>query len=677
MRSNPLPITCLAVVLILSVLFAPAHALSLLPLSFDQLKAQAESVVLARVHSVSSEATDEPGMRGVQTRIRLERHTTLSGNAPAEFFDVVTAGGSIARRSVAVPGVPAFEPGEQVALFLRKLDAAGEYGLVGHGLGVYRIAANNSVKPDVAAENGPALKGEAWSAFTARFIQHGPVITALPLEHRATSNSDDSLWMRLLIVALAALLLLVGVLLRRRQHKAALLLALSTGLAAVLALPAPSHAAPAGSRAFALSGPKWDLSKTTRGRVAGGRVLWVQGTGTSDIDGDQEFSIITQRFQQWEDLPDSVIAFRQDGINIESGNGVDERNTISFQLKVPRKVFDLQTLAITFIVFEDNVMIDTDIVFNDQDVTWMPQGGPFSLDVVALHEVGHLLGLDHTSEPSDVMFPTARGVTLFSAGDQQGCAALYPLSPAQPPVAIISASPSVGAAPLNVSFSSTPSVSRVAEALSVSWDFGDGSAPSTEAAPAHVYAAAGTYTAALTVTDSAGSNTTTAVIVVGTGGKALSVSKFQFKSELVTPLRATKSKDSFSITLAGTDVLSGDSFSLLIGVIRIEAAGGAISLDSRGQFKSDLGGSGKLTAKTNAKSGELTITLSSAPLGIAFDPRGPNDTAQSGAASFPVTLLIQRGEQKIVQTADASFFFTVKTGNTPGGFLEKSISGKK
>jgi PKD repeat protein len=82
-----------------------------------------------------------------------------------------------------------------------------------------------------------------------------------------------------------------------------------------------------------------------------------------------------------------------------------------------------------------------------------------------------------------------------------------------------SGSPSTGNAPLNVSF--TGSATGGTAPYSYSWNFGDGSAVSTQQNPSHSYASAGTYTATLTVTDSsspaktATSSVTTTVSAVG------------------------------------------------------------------------------------------------------------------------------------------------------------------
>ena len=93
-----------------------------------------------------------------------------------------------------------------------------------------------------------------------------------------------------------------------------------------------------------------------------------------------------------------------------------------------------------------------------------------------------------------------------------------------PPVAVASATPTSGNAPLAVSFSSSGSSDPEGSVLAYRWDFGDGTS-STLANPSHTYSAAGTYNARLTVTDAAGASTGASVTItvsVGTTAKVRS-----------------------------------------------------------------------------------------------------------------------------------------------------------
>ncbi len=86
--------------------------------------------------------------------------------------------------------------------------------------------------------------------------------------------------------------------------------------------------------------------------------------------------------------------------------------------------------------------------------------------------------------------------------------------PNQPPTAIISATPLSGGFPLNVNFNGYSSSDPDGTIASYYWDYGD-SSTGTGASSSHIYLAAGTYTAQLTVTDNDGdqSSVTTAISV--------------------------------------------------------------------------------------------------------------------------------------------------------------------
>jgi predicted Zn-dependent protease len=63
--------------------------------------------------------------------------------------------------------------------------------------------------------------------------------------------------------------------------------------------------------------------------------------------------------------------------------------------------------------------------------TFDPKGRPMEagdVGVVATHEVGHLLGLDHSKDSTDMMFPTAK-VRDLSDRDVRTVLLLYQLTP--------------------------------------------------------------------------------------------------------------------------------------------------------------------------------------------------------------------------------------------------------
>ncbi|KAI3985617.1 hypothetical protein MKX01_033900 [Papaver californicum] len=70
----------------------------------------------------------------------------------------------------------------------------------------------------------------------------------------------------------------------------------------------------------------------------------------------------------------------------------------------------------------------------DAEENWSTHPGPGTMDLetVAVHEIGHLLGLGHSTEPNAVMFPSIRAGSLkrqLDVADIRGIRALYRIHP--------------------------------------------------------------------------------------------------------------------------------------------------------------------------------------------------------------------------------------------------------
>lgn len=145
-----------------------------------------------------------------------------------------------------------------------------------------------------------------------------------------------------------------------------------------------------------------------------------------------------------------------------------------FATDVPPDLGD--AIALTLLTFDDDTgeILGSDMLFNERDYRFSVSGDPARLDLetVALHEAGHLVGLDHTcgqagevspscydpalqNDParyrrivSAVLYPLRRAgevVRQLTDDDAQGLSTLYPASPAQPGPRPASLEPGAGA----------------------------------------------------------------------------------------------------------------------------------------------------------------------------------------------------------------------------------------
>ncbi len=154
--------------------------------------------------------------------------------------------------------------------------------------------------------------------------------------------------------------------------------------------------------------------------------------------------IVRDSFDAWEAVETAFVAFRDRGSGKFRVSVSDRRNVILYdatgeEVNAPRGV---GVLAFTRINWNTRgEIVDTDIVFNgegDFRFTIDPSGsrrGVVDLQAVLTHEIGHLLGLDHTplqgaSSVRPTMYPFFfGGERSLESDDEAGVSALYP-SPA-------------------------------------------------------------------------------------------------------------------------------------------------------------------------------------------------------------------------------------------------------
>lgn len=193
--------------------------------------------------------------------------------------------------------------------------------------------------------------------------------------------------------------------------------------------------------AFSLIGSKW-----TAGRVTFN--VSIPGSSPSGTPWNLAFS---QAAQHWTDHTAFTFAISGTGSDPCAGyEGFvpeDSRNGAGFKSTVCGESFGDSTLAVTLTWATAGATTETDIVFNNA-LRWDVYGGAWRYSAgdfkrVAIHELGHSLGLNHEDSVPAIMSTYAGDIDQLQADDISGAAALYGASGETAPTPVVTPSPLV------------------------------------------------------------------------------------------------------------------------------------------------------------------------------------------------------------------------------------------
>lgn len=177
---------------------------------------------------------------------------------------------------------------------------------------------------------------------------------------------------------------------------------------------------------------KWPSSTITY------RINPAQGT---NITGARSLTqVFNASFAAWDNLSTADISITQgpdvSATTTYSGSSPDSINILKTNMTQSEYLSAAgDSLAVTINVYNDNgILVDSDILFNpgilySTEITNTPVDR-YDLQSVATHEIGHFLGLDHSSILAATMFPTIGEGTnyarVLSADEVSAIGAVYP-----------------------------------------------------------------------------------------------------------------------------------------------------------------------------------------------------------------------------------------------------------
>jgi hypothetical protein len=135
------------------LLCTPAHGLSVVSRSFDELVQRADLILVGTVSEVHSEFADDGlDQNSIVSYVNFNDLRAVKGQVNGEPYVLRVPGGVVGRFAQDYPGVPAFQTGQRYLVFIRG-NRHDFFPVVGISQGVFRILSNAQGQQVVVRED--------------------------------------------------------------------------------------------------------------------------------------------------------------------------------------------------------------------------------------------------------------------------------------------------------------------------------------------------------------------------------------------------------------------------------------------------------------------------------------------------------------------------------------------
>ncbi|MFY9554760.1 MAG: matrixin family metalloprotease [Blastocatellia bacterium] len=414
-------------VVVFCLLALPANATSFVMLSDTELIVNSRLIVTGRVVSTIGAWDDSGSMVWTYVKVRVDR--VLKGESPGRTVVLKQLGGAVGEAGIRVYGQPGFSAGERVLLYLNT-GTDGTLHTAHAFMGKFAVIEDRLIGAEFA-ERSVSDEVESLAHYVTGDITNRAPMAAYVDKIQKTLQQETAR---------------IGEIDSRR-----------TGEPIVVVPPEYSKIKLRSSDftpqfVFFSGGVRWMEADS------GQTIPYYVNPSSSPVSGGATAEI-TRALNAWPNQSGAAIRLQIAGQTGSCGIRTDNTNTISFgdclnQLDPPVGACS-GIVALTAISWVRdarviggstfNRLVEADIIFNKGMDCFL--GTPANLAEVACHELGHSIGLDHSADPSAIMWASSHGRghdAVLGADDKAGVLAVYPASPGGGPAP-------GGGAPLSIS----------------------------------------------------------------------------------------------------------------------------------------------------------------------------------------------------------------------------------